>query len=718
MRLAYAFLVGMLVLITGTTAQAATKKYKVKVESAPPGATVYIDSKASPVGLTPWEGTLTKGTHTLFLELDGYEPLQATIKIVRSRKSQNIFKPLVKVKNPPKIDVDASADKNVYGATVYLDDEAQGTVPTLITTTAGKHQIKVKKAGYEDYEKWVTVKDDETASLNPVLKEIPKPKLGVIVVEADVKDAEVLLDNEKKGSTPIVINDVIEGVHVVEVRKEPAIPWKQTITVEANKQTKVSAELKATMGGGGGNVKVLSNVTGAHAFLDGNDMGEVPVDIKDVKTGEHVIEVRASGYQTREERVTVNNGSATVLKLDMNKEAKSEAKLTVVSSEPGADVYIDGALAGKTPATQDVSAGEHYVVVKLTGFKTFEVKVRVEAGQTRSVPADLKAVGKLRVLSDPLGATVLIDGIAQDKPTPLELEEVEVGDHFVRVEMKGREAIDQKVTIQGGKQEVLQLKLELEGMTPEAKLAEQRGLSSFGARTLPRGRSTIDVGIGYPYYSEIRVNVGASKLEGFGFDAGVGVRSFFARSELGLGVRLMMVNNDPFTAGTFSDLWWGSKLLDNSGRNGLTWNVGGMASLTALTHVTITGRGYFNIWSDSHCPGIDGTTNEFSPDSKPITACTEYRDVVINGGGSNDRTLRMEELTGNSGRDMFGRDGGMRFITSVVAEIAYSQNWSYWIMLEGAPFQGERALFTHQFSYPMAAKDYNTYARTGLTYKF
>ena len=84
MRLAYAFLVGMLVLVIGTTAQAATKKYKVKVESAPPGATIYFVSKSSGVGLTPWEGTLTKGTHTLYLELDGYAPLPATIKMVRS----------------------------------------------------------------------------------------------------------------------------------------------------------------------------------------------------------------------------------------------------------------------------------------------------------------------------------------------------------------------------------------------------------------------------------------------------------------------------------------------------------------------------------------------------------------------------------------------------------------------------------------------------------
>jgi hypothetical protein len=57
-------------------------------------------------------------------------------------------------------------------------------------------------------------------------------------------------------------------------------------------------------------------------------------------------------------------------------------------------------------------------------------------------------------------------------------------------------------------------------------------------------------------------------------------------------------------------------------------------------------------------------------------------------------------------------------MVSVVAEVATRQQWTLWFMLEGAPFQGERALLTDQFARPMAVKDYNTYGRMGVTYKF
>lgn len=713
---AAALVVAFVAIFAAGTASA-QRKYKVRVDSAPQGATVYIDKKeAGAVGITPWEGSLTNGNHTVILELEGYQPATKAIKVARTRKLQEVFVPLVKKADPPRIDVRADADQNVFGATVLLDGQPQGQAPVLLTTTPGRHLVQLQKDGFLPYETWIEVKENEKVTVAPFLKAAAKP--GTIVVEADVPDAEVLLDGNPAGRTPLVIPDVVEGLHVIEVRKEPALPWKQTVQVLAGQQAKVRAELQATIGGQGGSIRVLSNVQGAHVFLDGTDMGEVPIDIKDVKSGEHVIEVRAPGYQTREERITVNAGSSTVLKLDLNKEAKSEAIIKVISPVPGADVYIDGGPVGKAPVEQEVAAGNHLVRVELPGYTTFETTLRIEAGQTQTVSADLRAAGSLTILSEPRDATVYVNGIDVGR-TPLELEEVEVGTKVVRIELEGYNAVEKTLEVIGGKAEVMSFELTVEGKSDDELLAEQRGLSSFGARTLPRGRSTIDIGLGYPYFVETRVSVGAGQAGDFGFDAGVGARSFGTRSELGLGVRFMMLDADPFTAGVFGDLWWGSKLFDESGQNGLTVNAGGLASLTALSHVTVTGRLYLSMWSDRHCPELlAGNVFEAGAEEDAITACKEYRDTVVVGGSSNALTDEMESLTGAEGVDMFGREGGIRLMLSVVAEIAIQQRWSLWFMLEGAPGQSERALFTDPFSGPMLRSDYGTYGRMGATYKF
>jgi hypothetical protein len=723
-----AFAVGAVILLGSVPAFAQgtcpmakpSRKYPVRIETAPPGATVYLDRKdCGAVGVTPWEGKLASGDVTVIVELAGYDLGSKTVKVARTRKvaSNTHFVPLVKKVDPPKIDIGAAADKNVFDAEVWLDGQNQGRAPVILTTTPGRHQVEIRKAGFENYSQWVTTQDNGTVSVNPVLKEIPKPKFGNVLVDADVPDAEVYIDgNKHPDRTPTIIRNVVEGLHVVEVRKDPAIPWKQTIQVITGQDTKVQADLKASMGGQGGNIRVLSNVDGARVFLDGKDEGAVPLDLKDIKPGEHVIEVKAPGYKIREERVTVQTGQATTLKLDLS--PSGDGTLKVVSPVPEADVFIDGAPAGKVPVEKGVSSGEHFVVVKLAGFKTFEQKVRVEAGQDITVSAELKAVGKLRILSQPPGANVNINGIDSGE-TPLEIE-WEVGETVVRVTSAGFRPVERTLQIEGGKTETISAELEVAGPSPEDLLAEQRGLSHFGARTLNRGRSTVSADAGYPYFAEVRINVGAGRVGQFGFDAGVAARTNLARNEIGLGVRLMLVDQDPFSAGAFADLWWGSKLLDDSKRNGVTFNAGALASLTALSHVTITGRAYVNMWSDRHCPEL--MSGQF--DGDPIDACAGYAAMRGLGGPgapmgfTAEDADRMETLTGEMGQDMFGRDSGIRFMLGVVAEIAVQQRWSLYGILEGAPFQEERALFTQLFSGPMFDSDFGTYLRLGVTYKF
>jgi hypothetical protein len=697
-----------------------TGRYAVKIDSAPQGAPIYIGDKTCQIGTTPWEGKLNKGDYNVIIDTPGYEAATKTFHVAALRKEQELFVPLVKKADPPKIDIKADADpKGMAGATVLLDGEVKGNAPVTLTTTEGRHLVHIQKDGYEPYETWVNATNNQTQTMMPQLKEIAKPKYGTVVVDSDVSDAEVYIDgNKHPDNTPAVIQNVIEGLHVIEVRKPPGLPWKQTVQVTANQQTKVRAELAATMNGGVGVVRVLSDAPGARAFIDGVDQGPVPVDIKDVKAGDHIIQVKAPGMQTGEKHVTVAAGSSQISKFDLNQEASGDqGLLKVVSMVPEAQVFIDGAAVGKVPQEKKVSAGEHPVVVRLDGYKQFEEKVRVEAGQSVTVQATLKPVGRLRILTTPSQAGVLINGLPVGR-TPLD-QEVETGETVIRIELAGFQPFEQTITIEGGKTQTLSRELAVAGPSEAQLVAEQRGLSSFGARTLPRGRSTVDISAGYPYYAEGRVTVGAGRIaKQFGFDATVGARTMLARTELGVGGRMMLADSDPFSFAVFTDLSFGAKVFDNSKRNGVTWNAGAVVSLTALTHVTISARAFLNFWSDKHCPSqadASSATNNDGFDGDPIEVCKDFKDGTLSAA---DRA-RVSALTGwKMPSDVFNRENGARLMTSVIAEIALEQNWNVFALLEGAPYQSERALFTNDFAHSMADTDYLLYARLGLTYKF
>src|SRR5262245_36146976 len=107
-------------------ATAGGTKYKVKIDSAPQGATVYVGSKqCTAVGQTPWNGSLVKGDVTVIIEAQGYEPAQRVLSVRALRTVQELFVPLTR---RPQLEVRADADPNLIGAAVSVDGQPSGVV--------------------------------------------------------------------------------------------------------------------------------------------------------------------------------------------------------------------------------------------------------------------------------------------------------------------------------------------------------------------------------------------------------------------------------------------------------------------------------------------------------------------------------------------------------------------------------------------------------------
>jgi len=67
----------------------------------------------------------------------------------------------------------------------------------------------------------------------------------------------------------------------------------------------------------------------------------------------------------------------------------SSAKLQLESNPPGADIEVDGNFVGNTPSDVQISEGDHTISVKKTGFKNWERKLKVNAGSSVHLSAEL-----------------------------------------------------------------------------------------------------------------------------------------------------------------------------------------------------------------------------------------------------------------------------------------------------------------------------------------
>jgi hypothetical protein len=68
----------------------------------------------------------------------------------------------------------------------------------------------------------------------------------------------------------------------------------------------------------------------------------------------------------------------------------STAKLQIDSTPPGADIEIDGSFVGSTPSNVQVAEGDHTVVVKKSGFKSWERKLKSSAGSSVHISSELE----------------------------------------------------------------------------------------------------------------------------------------------------------------------------------------------------------------------------------------------------------------------------------------------------------------------------------------
>lgn len=127
------------------------------------------------------------------------------------------------------------------GATVFIDDEFRGATPlTGLKIMTGEHTIRVHKAGYQELRAPLVVSGKKTEPFHLALKLAEK---GSLLVRSTPDGAEVFLDDEYRGKTPLRIHDLDPHTYVLRVRKANFADWLGDAALKPAEVTTVDAVL-------------------------------------------------------------------------------------------------------------------------------------------------------------------------------------------------------------------------------------------------------------------------------------------------------------------------------------------------------------------------------------------------------------------------------------------------------------------------------------------
>lgn len=142
--------------------------------------------------------------------------------------------------------------------------------------------------------------------------EAPVATTGTLTVTVLQEGAEVYVDEQLVGTSPVAPQTLAPGSHTVRVRMPGYSEYSDVITVERGAVADMPVELFALSEA----LSITSTPPGAHVFVDGNFAGETPVDV-DLVDGTHSVRVTLHGYEEVVREVSAQSGRREELALTM-----------------------------------------------------------------------------------------------------------------------------------------------------------------------------------------------------------------------------------------------------------------------------------------------------------------------------------------------------------------------------------------------------------------
>jgi formylglycine-generating enzyme required for sulfatase activity len=300
--------------------------------------------------------------------------------------------------HPVAIEIDPIPDRMDIEGT-FLDFSFDGR----FLLRPGSYRLVAEKEGYRTLEQDLEIGSETLSTFRFMLEKLPgslsvsvRPEVG----------AEILVDGQSVGSTPLGPIELPAGEHELRVRAEDYRELSAKVLIEGEgKVTSVDLELVPTSA----SVTFVSEPSGATVRIGGRSFGTTPLTVS-LPEGEHAYEALRPATKPQRGRIRVVGGEP--LEVAIGALSPADGILSVSSRPADASVTLDGVYRGLTPLEIPVSpGGSHELAVSREGYEPATRPVTVQAGAREEVNLELSPrLGEIQVIADPGDAELLVNG--------------------------------------------------------------------------------------------------------------------------------------------------------------------------------------------------------------------------------------------------------------------------------------------------------------------
>ncbi len=271
----------------------------------------------------------------------------------------------------------------------------------------GTYGVSIRNEGYHQENLQLDIGEPSAQDFPIQMRELP----GIVSVEVSgvngpLSGADVSLNGESIGRTPLRNVQIEPGEYVLSVQAERYQPDSQTIVVLGKQQDNAFA---LTLEQAWAEVSFSTTPPGAEVQLDGQALGVTPYTAE-VLQGEHEVTLKLAGHKAWQDELEIIAGQNIQL---TNIPLERADGLVFIRSQPsGANVTINGEFRGQTPLEVALAPGQpHELNFFRSGFNAANRTLTTRPDEEQDITVALVPItSTVQVITEPADAELYVDG--------------------------------------------------------------------------------------------------------------------------------------------------------------------------------------------------------------------------------------------------------------------------------------------------------------------
>jgi formylglycine-generating enzyme required for sulfatase activity/diacylglycerol kinase family enzyme len=247
-----------------------------------------------------------------------------------------------------------------------------------------------------------------------------------LTVTTTPNGADVYIDGNHVGSSPVKLRNLSAGTHGVRIAKARYAELTKKIDLQTKMPQVIDVTLEPLPFG---DLKVTSIPAGAQILVDGEPKGTTPATLEMLSQGTHTVALRMEGFEPWQEQAHIVPVETTAMEARL---INSHGSLTITTEPSDAEVWLDGKPMGRSPIEiKAILKGDHTIQAKKEGYEEVAETVTIAPETPHDTHLEMTSIyGSLNITSLPTGADIFLDGNPVGI-SPLKLEKIKKGSHRV-----------------------------------------------------------------------------------------------------------------------------------------------------------------------------------------------------------------------------------------------------------------------------------------------